>query len=207
MIRRCRGIVGANRVFLIACLSKSLSNMVVSAVKLLWFLRSLGYKSWIKVRSSDSIAASSDGFARHKAYRMANFTQANRSALHHMLLHVSWAYCLVIVEPVDLLSLSDWGCMPTSPSDQNGTRIFAYEIESIVIDTFIHVGEMAWKSPYYVRETLIDLAAGHEAHGFALSYFPLPMGGRAVDRSPVSFNGPMCRLLISTSVTWNFIIL
>jgi hypothetical protein len=33
--------------------------------------------------------------------------------------------------------------MPTSPSDQNGTRIFAYEIESIVIDTFIHVGEMA----------------------------------------------------------------
>jgi hypothetical protein len=33
---------------------------------------------------------------------------------------------------------------------------------------------------------LIDLAAGHEAHGFALSYFPLPMGGRAVDRSPVS---------------------
>ena len=119
----------------------------------------------------------------------------------------SWAYCLVIVEPVDLLSLSDWGCMPTSPSDQNGTRIFAYEIESIVIDTFIHVGEMAWKSPYYVRETLIDLAAGHEAHGFALSYFPLPMGGRAVDRSPVSFNGPMCRLLISTSVTWNFIIL
>jgi hypothetical protein len=36
-----------------------------------------------------------------------------------------------------------------------------------------------------VRETLIDLAAGHEAHGFALNYFPLPMGGRAVDRSPV----------------------
>ena len=36
----------------------------------------------------------------------------------------SWAYCLVIVEPVDLLSLSDWGCMPTSPSDQNGTRNF-----------------------------------------------------------------------------------
>jgi hypothetical protein len=35
---------------------------------------------------------------------------------------------------------------------------------------------------------LIDLAAGHEAHGFALNYFPLPMGGRAVDRSPVSFN-------------------
>jgi hypothetical protein len=27
-------------------------------------------------------------FARHKAYRMANFTQANRSAPHHMLLHV-----------------------------------------------------------------------------------------------------------------------
>ncbi|CAP79371.1 hypothetical protein PCH_Pc17g00840 [Penicillium rubens Wisconsin 54-1255] len=47
------------------------------------------------------------------AYRMANFTQAIRSAPHHMLLHVglgriaSWAYCLVIVEPVDLLSLSD----------------------------------------------------------------------------------------------------
>ena len=32
--------------------------------------------------------------------------------------------------------------MPTLPSDQNGTRIFAYEIESIV-DTFIYVGEMA----------------------------------------------------------------
>jgi hypothetical protein len=59
-----------------------------------------------------------------------------------------------------------------------GLEIFAYEIESIVIDTFIHVGEMAWKSPYYVGETLRDLATGHEAHGFALSYFP-PAYGRA----------------------------
>jgi hypothetical protein len=25
---------------------------------------------------------------------------------------------------------------------------------------------------YYVRETLIDLATGHKAHRFALSYFP-----------------------------------
>ncbi|CAG8213191.1 unnamed protein product [Penicillium nalgiovense] len=35
MIRRCRGIVGADRVFFIACLSKALSNVVVSVVKLL----------------------------------------------------------------------------------------------------------------------------------------------------------------------------
>jgi hypothetical protein len=59
-----------------------------------------------------------------------------------------------------------------------GLEIFAYEIESRVIDTFIHVGEMARSPPYYVRETLIDLATGYEAHGFALSYFP-PAYGRA----------------------------
>jgi hypothetical protein len=61
-----------------------------------------------------------------------------------------------------------------------GLEIFAYEIESIVIDTFIHVGEMAWKSPYYVGETLIDLATGHEAHDshwVTSLTSPLPMGG------------------------------
>ncbi|OQE56551.1 hypothetical protein PENNAL_c0411G09824, partial [Penicillium nalgiovense] len=44
-----------------------------------------------------------------------------------------------------------------------GLEIFAYDIESTMIDTFIHVG--------------------HAAHGFALSYFT-PAYGRAVDRSP-----------------------
>jgi hypothetical protein len=32
--------------------------------------------------------------------------------------------------------------MPTLPSELNGTRNFRYEIESIVIDIFIYVGEM-----------------------------------------------------------------
>jgi hypothetical protein len=61
--------------------------------------------------------------------------------------------------------------MPTSPSDQNGTRNgLRNRINS---DWYIyHVGGMARKPPYYVRETLIDLATAHEAHGFALSYFP-----------------------------------
>jgi hypothetical protein len=57
----------------------------------------------------------------------------------------------------------------------------ACEIESIQIDMYMsHMGEMARKPPRYVREALIDLATAHEAHGFALGYFHLPMGGQAV---------------------------
>lgn len=63
---------------------------------------------------------------------------------------------------------------------------------------------MAGKPPYYVRETLIDLATAYVAYGFALSYFPLSMGGRAVDRSSIAFNGPMNCLLVSPSVTGSF---
>jgi hypothetical protein len=54
------------------------------------------------------------------------------------------------------------------------------EIESIQILIHYHVGEMARKPPFYVREILIDLATAQSAHGFAFGYFRLPMGGQGV---------------------------
>jgi hypothetical protein len=61
-------------------------------------------------------------------------------------------------------------------------KIIKFHVTEVLIGKR-HMGPLndTGLSPYYVRETLIDLAAGHEAHGFALNYFPLPMGGRAVD--------------------------
>ncbi|CAP99875.1 hypothetical protein PCH_Pc22g25870 [Penicillium rubens Wisconsin 54-1255] len=97
-----------------------------------------------------------------------------QAAPHQMLLHLSG----VCIRP----GQSNWGLHANSTSDQKGTRDGLQDRINKLKTSLLRLG------------ILIDLDSAQEAHGFAMSYFYLSMGGHGV-------GWPMGRLLTSPSRT------